>query len=1063
MGVSAFTITVNGSNFVNGAVVRFNGNDRTTTFVNITKLTAQITAADLAAPGPVPITVFNPLPGGGISASGTFAVNNPVPTISTLVPASKIAGDAAFPLTVNGTNFINTSVVRFNGSDRTTSFVSTTQVTAQLTAADVAAAGPFPITVFNPLPGGGISNTSVLTVNNPVPTLTGISPTSATAGDAAFVLTVNGTNFNSSSVVRLGGVDRPTTLVNSTQLTAQLTTADVQVAGIFPITVFNPTPGGGTSAPGNLTINNLLPTLIDILPTSKTAGDAAFVLTVDGTNFNSSSKVRFNGSDRTTTLVNSTQLTAQLTAADVVAAGTPAITVFNPAPAGGTSIAATLTVNNPVPAVTTILPTSKTAGNAAFALTVNGTNFNASSIVRLVGADRPTTFVNSTQLTAQLTAADVAVAGTFPITVFNPAPAGGTSIDVVNLTVNNPLPTVTTILPTTKAAGAIAFALTVNGTNFNASSIVRWSGADRPTTLVNSTQLTAQITAADIAVAGTYAITVFNPVPGGGTSNAVNLPVTNPVPTLTTILPASKTAGDAAFVLTVNGTNFNSTSIVRLGGADRPTTLVSATQLTAQLTAVDVQAGGTFSITVFNPAPSGGTSTAATLTVNNLVPTTIDILPASKTAGDAAFVLTVNGTNFVNTSVVRFNGSSRTTTFVSTVQLTAQLTLADMAAAGTFPITVLNAAPGGGASNATNLVVNNPVPTVTTILPASKTAGNAAFTLTVNGTNFVSTSVVQLSGSNRTTTFVNATQLTAQITLADIQAAALLPITVFNPLPGGGVSNATNLTVNNPLPTVTTIAPTSKTAGNAAFVLTVNGTNFNSSSIVRFNGSDRVTTLVSATQLTAQITLADVQVAGIYAIVVFNPAPAGGTSISVVNLTVNNPAPTLTTIVPASKIAGDAAFVLTVNGTNFNSSSVVRLGGADRPTTLVSATQVTAQLTAADVAAAGTFSITVFNPAPAGGTSTGVNLTVNNPLPTVIDILPTSATAGDAAFVLTVDGTNFNSSSVVRLSGVIAHDAGQCNAANGATDGSGCGGSGHIPPLLSSIRRQVVALLFPVI
>src|SRR5712691_6035557 len=340
-----------------------------------------------------------------------------------------------------------------------------------------------------------------------------------------------------------------------------------------------------------------------------------------------------------------------------------------------------------------------------------------------------------------------------------------------------------------------------------------------------------------------------------------------------------------------------------------------------------------------------------------------------------------------------------------------------MAAAGTFPITGCNPTPGGGTSNATNLVVNNPLPAVTTILPASKTAGNAAFTLTVNGTNFVSTSVVQLSGSNRTTTFVNATQLTAQITLTDIQAAALLPITDFNPLPGGGVSNATNLTVNNPLPTLTTIAPTSKTAGDAAFVLTVNGTNFNSSSIVRFNGSDHATTLVSSIQLTAQIAAADVAVAGIYPIVVFNPAPAGGTSISAVNLTVNNPAPTVTTIVPASKIAGDAAFTLTVNGTNFNSSSIVRLGGADRPTTLVSATQVSAQLTAADVQAAGTFSIAVFNPAPSGGASTAATLTVNNLVPTMIDILPASKIAGDAAFALTGDGTNFVNTSVVRFNG----------------------------------------------
>src|SRR5207244_1202991 len=142
---------------------------------------------------------------------------------------------------------------------------------------------------------------------------------------------------------------------------------------------------------------------------------------------------------------------------------------------------------------------------------------------------------------------------------------------------------------------------------------------------------------------GTPAITVFNALPGGGTSNATDLIVNNPIPTVTSIAPTSKTAEDAAFVLTVNGTNFNNSSIARLGGVDRSTTFVNSTQLTAQLTAVDVATASTFSITVFNPTPGGGISNAANLIVNNPVPTLTGILPASKTAGDAAFLLTVNG------------------------------------------------------------------------------------------------------------------------------------------------------------------------------------------------------------------------------------------------------------------------------------------------------------------------------------------------------------------------------------------------------------------------------------
>ena len=128
--------------------------------------------------------------------------------------------------------------------------MSATQLTASIPAGDLTTAGAYPITVFNPTPGGGTSNAQTLTVNalnNPVPTTTGIVPTSKTVGDGAFTLTVNGTNFIATSVVRFAGADRTTTYVNATQLTASIPAGDLTTAGAYPITVFNPTPGGGTS------------------------------------------------------------------------------------------------------------------------------------------------------------------------------------------------------------------------------------------------------------------------------------------------------------------------------------------------------------------------------------------------------------------------------------------------------------------------------------------------------------------------------------------------------------------------------------------------------------------------------------------------------------------------------------------------------------------------------------------------------------------------------------------------------------------------------------------------
>ncbi|HTM68617.1 MAG TPA: fibronectin type III domain-containing protein [Candidatus Binatia bacterium] len=377
----------------------------------------------------------------------------------------------------------------------------------------------------------GADGTYVTTQDpNPVPTTTSTSPSSATAGDAGFTMDVFGTNFVPSSVVRWQGTDRATSYVSGTHLTASVLTADLATAGTFSVTVFNPTPGGGTSNAQTFTVNNPGAgglTTTSISPTFKTAGDAGFTLTVNGTGFVASSVVRWNGADRTTTFVNATQVTAAIPGSDITTAGTATVTVFNPTPGGGTSNGQTFTINNPAPTTTSISPDNKIAGDAGFTLTVNGTNFIASSVVRWNGVDRTTTFVNASQVTASIPTGDIAGAGTATVTVFNPTPGGGTS-NGQTFTINNPVPTTTSIAPTTAAPGSPTFTLTVNGTNFLSSSVVRWNGADRTTTFVNATQVTASIPSSDVTTGGTATVTVFNPSPGGGVSNGQTFTIASP-------------------------------------------------------------------------------------------------------------------------------------------------------------------------------------------------------------------------------------------------------------------------------------------------------------------------------------------------------------------------------------------------------------------------------------------------------------------------------------------------------------------------------------------------------
>jgi Bacterial Ig-like domain (group 3)/FG-GAP-like repeat/FG-GAP repeat len=82
------------------------------------------------------------------------------------------------------------------------------------------------------------------------------------------------------------------------------------------------------------------------------------------------------------------------------------------------------------------------------------------------------------------------------------------------------------LVPDAKAPGGTDFTLRVNGTGFISGSVVDWNGSPRDTTFVNSSQLRATIAAADIAAKGTVSVTVVNPAPGGGTSNAAFFTVT---------------------------------------------------------------------------------------------------------------------------------------------------------------------------------------------------------------------------------------------------------------------------------------------------------------------------------------------------------------------------------------------------------------------------------------------------------------------------------------------------------------------------------------------------------
>jgi len=132
---------------------------------------------------------------------------------------------------------------------------------------------------------------------------------------------------------------------------------------------------------------------------------------------------------------------------------------------------------------------------------------------------------------------------------------------------------------------------------------------------------------------------------------------------------------------------------------------------------------------------------------------------------------------------------------------------------------------GGSGGSSPPPPTPNPAPTVTSISPTSATAGAQAFTLTVNGSGFISSSVVNWNGSSRPTTLVTSAKLTATIPATDVTSSGTAQVTVTNPTPGGGTSAAKTFTINpfQSLALPTSMLPTSALGKSYYFVLASTG------------------------------------------------------------------------------------------------------------------------------------------------------------------------------------------------------------------------------------------------
>ena len=460
-----------------------------------------------------------------------------------------------------------------------------------------------------------------------------------------------------------------------------------------------------------------------------------------------------------------------------------------------------------------------------------------------------------------------------------PAPAPTTTATPTPANPDDALaPEVTSVSPDKATVGSIGPSIVVAGNNFVPRSIVQLDGAPLATSFVSGTELRATIPTSKLTAVAVLHISVGTSPPGGGASKEVTFDVENPGATLTSLAPLSVLAGAGATTIIASGTGFVPGAKVVYGSTDLTTTFTSSTSLSATIPASLLVSSGTAPVTVVNPPPGGGASTAISFTVANPTAAIQSINPTAAFVGSAALSMTVTGSGFVNGSTVLFNGTTLATTFMSASQLSATVPASSLGAAGDFPVAVSNPPPGGGVTAPVVFRVQYPAPQSTSLAPSSAAAGAGPTDVVVTGLGFFITSQITFDGAPAATTYQDATHLKATLTAAQLANAGTISVRVVNSAPGGGTSAALPFTVNNGLPSITSLNPASVVAGSPDKTIAITGTGFVSTSTANSNGVLIATTYVSATTLSAVVPANHLLNPGSVSITVTNPAPGGGTS-----------------------------------------------------------------------------------------------------------------------------------------------------------------------------------------
>jgi hypothetical protein len=809
-GAGPLTLTVNGTNFLPTTSFQVGGTADVTTYVSGNQVTATVTAEQLASGAQLTVVALN-----GSTSSGatiTLQVNNPAPAITSIAPSSTVAGTVPPPIVVTGTGFLPATVIDVNGSARSTTFVSATEVNVTLTASDVAAAGSLSLTAVNPAPGGGTSTAVTETVSvPPPPTLTSLSPDAGAINTSA-AITLYGTGFTTGSTVALNGMTIPAAFVSPTRLTTAIPASSVTLPGNVYLTVTTPGQYVGTTAPlpytayitipnNGMAYNPLNKLLYVSVPSSAGAPYGNSVVSVDP---------------------------------ETGALGTPIPVGSEPGQLAISSDGTTLWVGlDGASAIRKVDLTTGTAG-MQFSLSNNSGIYAYPPIVHAIAvlpgssnsivvssALNQYTYEDMLQIfdsgVPRPNAVDLSTTGSLPAIFVSPTKAeiyatsdqsgyqvlsydsnGVQTVAGDSGTSNFSAPYGTAVQVDNGAAyldsgvalnaesGSLLGTFYSSGTTVATGPMVSDSklgklfifentintALDRPHIQAFNESNFTPSSSATLPVNGAVGGTKY----GAGNSTATELNGNNPVNTM------MRWGADGLVFRAANGIFSFRTSVVQ----DLST--VSTNLGVAIVPSGSNTTGGntTYTATITNAGPAASTNIAITATA----PSTGVLLSATSSSG------TCSTSDAVSCNLGGLSsGGSATVTFVVSQQT---------AGASTLGVQVIGSEndpnPANNQASSTVTIMGstyNPAPAIVSVIPAAILAGSSDTQITVTGSGFTSESSIWIGSTSLPTNQLSSTQLTAVVPAAELTSLGWASVYVSSPAPGGGNSATLPLSIFN--------------------------------------------------------------------------------------------------------------------------------------------------------------------------------------------------------------------------------------------------------------------------